>query len=291
MNILETFCKQLETHTTIPANIMYLIIISIFSYILIKIVKKLVDLFCIHFEKNPKKRYFHNQKYHIFLDIILVISWYIIWSDYLKNLITIISYVSAALTLALREFVFNFFAGFYIKLKKPFSIEDRIEINGVIGDVVNINSFNFEVLEINDKEHGEQSTGRIITYPNSAAMTNAIKNSNKEFKYVWNEMIVKVTLDSNIKKTKNILYKIVNENEIIKNIPKKMENELDTVSLDHRIYFNKLKPIIYTSIVNTHIELSIRYSMHPKKIRIVENEIWLQIIDNYQKGKLDLYKE
>ena len=291
MNILETFCKQLETHTTIPANILYLTILSIFSYILIKIVKKVVELFCINFEKNPKKRYFHNQKYHIFLDIILVISWYIIWSDYLKSLITIISYISAALTLALREFVFNFFAGFYIKIKKPFTIEDRIEINGVIGDVANINSLSFEVLEINDKDHGEQSTGRIITYPNSAAMTNPIKNYNKEFKYVWNEMIVKVTLDSNIKKTKNILYKIVNENEIVKNIPKKMENELDTVSLDYRIYFNKLKPIIYTSIVDKHVELSIRYLMHPKKVRIVENEIWLQIIDNYQKGKLNLYKD
>ena len=273
MNILETFCKQLEIHTTIPANILYLTILSIFSYIVIKIIKKLVELFCIHFEKNPKKRYFHNQKYNIFLDIILVISWYIIWSDYLKNLITLISYVSAALTLALREFVFNFFAGFYIKIKKPFSIEDRIEINGVIGDVVNVNAFNFEVLEINNKDQGEQSTGRIITYPNSAAMTNPIKNYNKEFKYVWNEMTVKVTLDSNIKKTKNLLYKIVNENEIVKSIPKKMENELDTVSLDYRIYFNKLKPIIYTSIVDKHIELSIRYLIHPKKVRIVENEI------------------
>ena len=56
MNILETFCKQLETHTTIPANILYLTILSIFSYILIKIVKKVVELFCINFEKNPKKR-------------------------------------------------------------------------------------------------------------------------------------------------------------------------------------------------------------------------------------------
>ena len=45
------------------------------------------------------------------------------------------------------------------------------------------------------------------------------------------------------------------------------------------------------SSIDKHIELSIRYLIHPKKVRIVENEIWLQIIDNYQKGRLNLYKD
>lgn len=291
MNILETFCQYIESKTTLPANILYLTILSVIAYLFFKLIKKVVELFCIHFEKNPKKRYLHNQKYNIFLDIFLVLSWYVIWSDYLSNLITIISYISAALTLVLREIIFNFFAGIYIKIKKPFMIEDRIEINNVIGDVVNINSLNFEVLEINDKNHGEQSTGRIITYPNSIAMTTPIKNYVKEFKYIWDEITVKITLDSDIKKTKNILYKIINNNEIVKSIPQKMENEINTIGLDYRIYFNKLKPIIYTSIVDKHIELSIRFLIHPKKIRIVENDIWLKIIDSYQKGQLNLYKD
>ena len=290
MNILETFCKYLEAHTTIPANILYSIILSIIAYLFIKIIKKITSFICLHFEKNSKKRYLHNQKYNIVLDIILILSWYVIWSQYLDKLITIISFVSAALTLALREVVFNFFSGIYIKIKKPFSIEDRIEIDGTIGDVVNINSLSFEVLEINDKENGEQSTGRIITFPNSYAFTKPIKNYVKEFKYIWDELNIKITLDSDVKKAKNILYKIINNNEIVKSIPKKMENQINTISLDYRIYFNKLKPIIYTSIVEDHIELTIRFLIHPKKIRLVENDIWLKILEYYQKGQLNLYK-
>ncbi len=290
MNILETFCKYLEIHTTIPSNTLYSIILSIIAYLFIKIIKKITSFICLHFEKNSKKRYLHNQKYNIVLDIILILSWYVIWSQYLDKLITIISFVSAALTLALREVVFNFFSGIYIKLKKPFSIEDRIEIDGTIGDVVNINSLSFEVLEVNDKENGEQSTGRIITFPNSYASTKPIKNYVKEFKYIWDEVNIKLTLDSDVKKAKNILYKIINNNEIVKSIPKKMENQINTISLDYRIYFNKLKPIIYTSVVEDHIELTIRFLVHPKKIRLVENDVWLKILECYQKGQLNLYK-
>ena len=290
MNILETFCQYIEKHTTIPSNILYLSILSLISFFVIKIIKKLVELFCLHFEKDSKKRYSHNQKYNIVLDIILFISWYVIWSKYLDKFITIISFISAALTLALREIVFNFFAGIYIKIKKPFSIEDRIEINNTIGDVVNLNSINFEVLEINTKENGEQSTGRIVTFPNSVALTTPITNYVKEIKYVWEEKNVKITLDSDIKKTKNHLYKIINNNEIVKSNPQKMEKEIDNISLDYRIYFNKLKPIIYTNVVDSHIELSIRFLVHPKKIRLVQNDVWLKIIELYQKGQINLYK-
>lgn len=290
MNILETFCEYIEKHTTIPSNILYLSILSLISFFVIKLIKKTIEIISLHFEKNTKKRYSRNQKYNIVLDIILFISWYVIWSEYLDKFITIISFISAALTLALREIVFNFFAGIYIKIKKPFSIEDRIEINDTIGDVINLNSINFEVLEINNKEHGEQSTGRIITFPNSVALTTPIKNYVKEFKYIWDEIVVKIDLDSDLKKTKNILYKIINNNEIVKSIPQKMEKEIDNISIDYRIYFNKLKPIIYTSIVDNHIELSIRYLVHPKKIRLVQNDIWLKIIDLYQKGQIKLHK-
>ena len=290
MKILKEICQNIENTTTISANITYLLILSILVFIIVKTVKKIIKFFFFHFSKNTKKRYSRNQKYNIVLDIILFIGWYIIWSQYLDRVITIITFVSAALTLSLREIIFNFVAGIYIKIKKPFTIEDRIEIENVIGDVININSVSFEILEVNDRENGEQSTGRIISFPNSYAINYPIKNFVKEFKYVWNEINVKISLDSDVKKTKNILYKIVNNNEIIKNIPKKMEKEMNTISLDYRIYFNKLKPIIYTNIIDNHIELSVRFLVHPKKIRLVENDIWLKIIDSYQKGEINLAK-
>ena len=291
MNILESFAKYLEVKTTFSSLFIYCIIQSIVAFIIIKITKKFFKALCSHFDKDQRKKYLHNQKYNIFLDIILIITWYVIWSAYLTSLVTVISFVSAALTLALRDVVYNFFAGMYISIKKPFSVEDRIEVKDIIGDVVNTNYLSFEVLEVNNKDKGEQSTGRIVSFPNSYVFSEPIKNYVKEFKYIWNEMTIKIDIDSDIKKTKHYLYKIVNENEIVSSIPRKMENQIGNVDIDYRIYYNKLKPIIYTSIVDNHVELVIRFLCHPKKIRIVENEIWLQILDYYKKGKINLFKD
>ena len=47
----------------------------------------------------------------------------------MKESLLILPFVSAALTLALREVITNWFAGIYIKIKKPFRLEDRIEVD------------------------------------------------------------------------------------------------------------------------------------------------------------------
>ena len=48
--------------------------------------------------------------------------------NYIKDLVTLISVLSAAMTIALREIILNFFCGIYIQVKKPFKVEDRIDI-------------------------------------------------------------------------------------------------------------------------------------------------------------------
>ena len=90
---------------------------------------------------------------------------------------------------------------------------------------------------------------------------------------------------------KLIILKIVNNNEVIKEIPKKMDKQVSDASLEYRIYYNHLEPIIYTRVNNNHIELSVRFLVHPKKMRNVENDIWIKILNEYQNRKITLYKE
>ena len=204
---------------------------------------------------------------------------------------TLISVVSAAMTISLRELIVNFFSGLYIRIKKPFKVEDRIQVDDIKGDVMNISAFNFEVLEISTQEENGQSTGVVVTFPNSVVFNHPVKNINKGFKYIWNEMKINIKLESDLVKNKQEIYKIVNNMEIIKNIPKKMEKQISDINTTNRVYFNKYEPTIYTKIVGNHIELSLRYLMHPKKARYVESVIWNKIYLAYKNKKIDLYIE
>ena len=212
-----------------------------------------------------------------------------VWENYIKNLITLISFLSAALTFALRDIILNFFCGMYIKIKKIFKIEDRIQIDDIKGDVTNISSLEFSILEINSKQENGQSTGVVVTFPNSVIFSKPIKNYTKLFKYIWDEMVIKVPIDCDLVSTKKELYRIINSNEIVKLIPKKMEKQINHTNDDFRIYYNKYEPMIYTKIVDDYIELTIRYLIHPKKARYVNSVIWNNIITSYKDKKIDLY--
>lgn len=290
MEFFDNICKYLSELTTINVSYISLILSTTIVVVLFTFFKK-IGRRTIRKKIEGRKEYFINQAVQIILNVLEVVFLLFIWNEYIKSLMTLISVTSAAMTIALRELILNFFCGIYIKMKKPFQVEDRIEIKKIRGDVMNISSLNFEVLEISTKEEHGQSTGIIVTFPNSIVFSEPIRNLNKGFKYVWDELIVKVPLDCDLVKNKQELYKIVNNIEIIKNIPKKMKAQINDINTTNRVYFNKYDPTIYTKIVDNHIELTIRYLMHPKKGRYVESVIWNKILEEYKEKKLDLYLE
>ena len=264
--------------------IFYTIITLIIGKILIYILKK--QLIRIN---NNKFQYKTLNFIKLITSIIEILIIYLIMESNIKNAMTLISFVSAAITLSLKDYILNLFAGFYIKIYKPFKLEDRIEIKGQKGDVINLGSLFFELLEVSDN-YGHQSTGVISIIPNSIIFTETVKNMNKGFKYIWDEIKVVVSLDSDIILAKKTLYKIINNIDVIKNIPTKMKNELKN-NTSYRMYYNKYEPMIYTEVKDKHIELNIRFLINPKKARLVESYIWNEILKEYKNENIQLIKE
>ena len=288
MKFFHELCQYLSKITTIEELYLYLVLSTTIVVLFFFIIKKIGT---IVFRKHlsGRKEFVVNQAFKIVVNILQVLVLLFIWDDYIKNLMTLISVVSAAMTIALRELILNFFCGLYIQIKKPFKVEDRIEIDGIKGDVMSISSLDFEVLEVSSKEERGQSTGVIINFPNSMVFSKPVKNITKGFKYIWDEITVKVKLDCDLSSNKQTLYKIVNELEVVKAIPKKMKTQINSINNTDRIYFNKFDPIIYTKLVDDHVELTIRYLMHPKKSRFIESVIWNKIYLAYKEGNIDLF--
>ena len=289
MIYIEKISEYLSQHIGIDSEYIKLTILTMLVFITFGLIKSIIKKIYSNLPVADKKKYFRNRKIRIILTIISFILVFFIWGEKISGLITIISFVSAGLTIAIREIIFNFFAGIYINWNKPFEIEDRIEIDDVKGDVISMHPLGFEILEIGNRVYGEQSTGRIIHVPNSYIFTKTLKNYTKVFKYIWDEIKIDVTLDSDIKKTKEVIYEILFDNETLREIPKKMEDAVDEAILEYRIYYNNLDPIIYMKIEKDHIELYLRYLVHPKKARNVQEEINTRILEEYRKGNIDLY--
>ncbi len=286
MNIL----NKLSELTSIDSKYWILIFKTLVFFLIFDIAKRIaIRLF--KRIKDSKKEYEYTQKLKLVISFLKLGIFVLIWGKYLKGFITIISFISAGFTIALRDIILNWFAGIYIKTIKPFNVEDRIEINNYKGDVVNINTLNFELLEVDNSDFMGQSTGVITHVPNSTIFNYPLRNYDKAFKYVWNEIVVNVPLDFNIEKVRKTLYRIVNKNDVIDKVPDTVKKDIQDISTDYRIYYTEYKPVIYCKVVGDYVEYTLRYLVDPRKSRYVHSSIWKHILLAHQKGEIELYNK
>jgi small-conductance mechanosensitive channel len=137
---------------------------------------------------------------------ILLIGW--IWFEGVGPLATFLGLVSAGIAIALKDILVNLAGWVFILWRRPFELGDRIEIGEHAGDVIDIRIFQFSLLEIGNWVHADQSTGRIVHVPNGKVLTEATANFTRGFQYIWNELPVLLTFESNWEKAKTLLQQI-----------------------------------------------------------------------------------
>ncbi len=196
------------------------------------------------------------------------------------NVSLILGITSAGVALALQEVVLCIAGWLFILVKKPFDLGDRIEINKVKGDVIDIRTFQTTILEIGNWVENEQSTGRIVHIPNSYIFKHHCYNYTKGFEFIWNELSVVVTFDSDWKRAKEILLELGNkwaqDRESI--VAEKVRRMAD----NYMIHFNKFTPIVYTSIVDSGVKLTLRYMIEAKQRRITASKIFEEFLDRIE---------
>ena len=145
MEYITEFSAYLGKITGIDSEYIKLTILTAVIFFVFGIIKSIIKKIYSNLPVNDKKKFFRNRKIRIILTVISFILVFLLWGEKLSGLITLISFISAGLTIAIREIIFNFFAGIYININRPFEIEDRIEIDDVMGDVISKHALGFEI--------------------------------------------------------------------------------------------------------------------------------------------------
>jgi small-conductance mechanosensitive channel len=209
--------------------------------------------------------------------VILIIG--SLWIENFSKIGTFLGLFAAGIAISLKDVFLNIAGWLFILIRRPFFIGDRIEIAGAAGDVIDIRLFQFSILEIRNWIDADQSTGRIIDIPNGLIFTNQQISFNKGFEYIWNEIKILVTFESNWEKAKSILTEIIDrENQMIKN---ETMVKLKEANKKYLIMYANLNPKVYTSIRDSGILLTIRYLCKPKKRRDTEHLVYEKILQAF----------
>jgi small-conductance mechanosensitive channel len=205
------------------------------------------------------------------------------WLEGFKSLATFLGLVSAGVAIALKDPLANLAGWAFIVWSRPFEVGDRVEIGKHKGDVIDVHLFKFTLNEIGGWVDADQSTGRIVHIPNQHVFTEAVANYDKGFKYIWNEVPVLVTYESNWQRAKEILTTIAFKHA--EHLTAEAERDLLAASRQFLINYRKLTPIVYTSTMASGILLTIRYLIEPRRRRGTVSAIWDDILTEFAKSK------
>jgi len=199
-----------------------------------------------------------------------------IWFEGFQSVATFLGLVSAGIAIALKDILVNLAGWFFIIWRSPFALGDRIQIGQHAGDVIDVRLFQFTLNEIGNWVQADQSTGRIIHIPNGKVLTEVIANYSEGFQYIWHEIPVLVTFESNWEKAKQLLGEIVTRDS--EEITRAAEQSVRETTRKFMIFYTNLTPTVYTSVTDSGILLTIRYLCEPRRRRTTEQQIWEDIL-------------
>ncbi|EIM75948.1 mechanosensitive ion channel protein MscS [Nitritalea halalkaliphila LW7] len=199
-----------------------------------------------------------------------------IWITNFQSITTFLGLLSAGIAIALKDIFVNLAGWLFIYWKKPFDVGDRIQIGSIKGDVVDLRLFQFSLLEVGNWVDADQATGRIVHVPNAKVFMEAQANYSQGFNYIWHEQSVMLSLDSDFKKAKELLLAILQAK--CQSEYKNIEAALLRAHKDQLISFGHFTPIVYLSIQERGIRLTMRYLCDPRKRRGFEDSVSEQVL-------------
>ena len=206
-----------------------------------------------------------------------------IWFEGIQSIATYLGLLSAGIAIALKDPLTNVTGWLFILSRSPFVIGDRIQIGQHSGDVIDINFFKFTLMEVGRWGQGEQSSGRILHIPNGKIFIETLANYSKGFKYIWNEIEVLVTFESDWKKTKEILENVSKTHTA--HISKAAKRTFKDITKLFLVYQPNFDPQVYTDVKDSGVMLTIRYLCNPRKRRETAQLIWEDILDKFSENK------
>lgn len=152
-------------------------IVSILFLALIIGVRMSLERWISHQEKMPadqRRRWRVNSRNALIF--LLLAGLVLIWANELRTLAVSLLAIAVAFVIATKELILCFSGALLRRATDAYDLDDRIEIAGMRGEVIDITYFGATLREIGPGQGGQQYTGRSVTIPHSLLLNNSVIN-------------------------------------------------------------------------------------------------------------------
>lgn len=195
-----------------------------------------------------------------------------------SGIATYVGLITAGLAIALSDVLKNLAGWLFIVLRRPFRLGERVEIGEHKGDVIDIRAFRFTLFEIaGERVDAEQSTGRLVHVPNGLVFTEPLANYTEGFQFVWHEIPVLVTFESDWEGAEAILLTILDELSPSEGEMRAMD-ELRETMIEYRIGNMPTEPRVFVTVRDSGVLLTGRLLAEAHSLRQVEENVWRRVL-------------
>ncbi|WP_394366206.1 mechanosensitive ion channel family protein [Yeosuana marina] len=267
-------------------------LISIFKYILlVSVVFVLIQLFRRFLRKHvsdTSARYKSQKSIEIIGYVVIIILSFFYFTGNIQDFTLAIGLFTAGIAFTLQELILSIAGSLFIFIVKVYKPGDRIEINGIKGDVIDVNSMYTTMMEIGQWIHSDNYSGRIVKLSNAFVFKGPIYNYSQDFPFIWEEFNLPIRYGSDIELAKSIVIKIASET--LSDYTANSKSQWKDIVNKYYIEDAVVDPTLAITLTDNWIQFNLRYIVDYKKRRstkhVLNNKILKEIEET--KGKVIL---
>ena len=182
-----------------------------------------------------------------------------------------IGLLTAGITITLQELILSIAGSFYIFFVKVYKPGDRIEINGIKGDVIDIDSIYTTMMEIGEWISSDNYSGRIVKLSNAFVFKGPVYNYSQDFPFVWDEFNLPIRYGSDIELAKSIVISVA-QKHLAEYVQESM-SEWKSVVEKYYIEDAQVDPTLAITMTDNWVQFNLRYIVDYKKRRITKHAL------------------
>ena len=177
--------------------------------------------------------------------------------------------MTAGITITLQELILSIAGSFYIFFVKVYKPGDRIEINGIKGDVIDIDSIYTSMMEIGEWVSSDNYTGRIVKLSNAFVFKGPVYNYSQDFPFVWDEFNLPIRYGSDMELAKKIIIEVAQDklSGYVQESLAKWKGVVDKYYIEDA----QVDPTLAITITDNWTQMNLRYIVDYKKRRYTKH--------------------
>jgi small-conductance mechanosensitive channel len=215
------------------------------------------------------------------LALLIIMVFAVFFLEDIKQIATVLGIASAAVVIALQDLCSAFAGWFVIVGSRKFVVGDRVEVDGMRGDIIDIQLLRTTLVEVNNWLGVDEPTGRVVLIPNNFVFKTKVFNYSHVHPFVWNKVDITVTYETPALDAQALLLKVLEEETATEfGDARKGAAAMETrYGVSETVY----QPKIYMFLADSGVMFSLVYCCHYRRNGATRNRINKRIVEEFAK--------